>query len=268
MPGPRSEKLDQNNMTAVTLTTDLGAQDYYAGALKGAILREHPGILVVDITHSIPNHDIVRGAFVLRNAFPHFPAATIHLLNVHNFYASDRRMLALRFQEHFFLGPDNGIFSLVFDRQPEQAVVLEDTGAGLLSYQQTYANAIGRLAKGVPLEELGKPAGAIAERIHLRPVVSASQIRGTVIHVDKFENVVVNIDRALFEQVRKERDFALYFKRHEPITTLSRFYCDTPIGEVLCLFNSSGFLEISIHMGKAASMLGLEVDDAVRIDFL
>lgn len=255
-------------MTIVTLTTDLGIQDYYAGALKGAILRECPDVQVVDITHSIPSHDIVRGAFVLRNAYPHFPAGTIHLLNVHNFYAPDRQMLALRFQDHFFLGPDNGIFSLVFDRQPDQAVALEDAGRGLLSYQQTYAQAIGKLVGGVLLEELGQPVDAIAERIHLRSVVSANQIRGTVIHVDKFENVVVNVDRALFEQVRKERDFALYFKRHEPITTLSRQYSDVPMGEVLCLFNSAGYLEIAIHMGKAASMLGLEVDDAVRIDFI
>lgn len=255
-------------MTLVTLTTDLGEQDYYAGALKGAILREHPGVQLVDITHAIPSHDIVRGAFVLRNAFPHFPEGTIHLLHVHNFYAPDRQLLALRYQNHFFLGPDNGIFSLVFDRQPDQAFVLDDRDAGPLSYQQTCARVISQLAKGAQLEELGQPIPAIAERIHLRPVVSASQIRGTVTHVDKFENVIVNVDRALFEQVRKERDFALYFKRHEPITTLSRQYCDVPMGEVLCLFNSAGYLEISIYMGKAASMLGLEVDDAVRIDFL
>lgn len=255
-------------MNHVTLTTDLGEQDYYAGALKGAILRQCPEAQLVDITHVIPSHDIVRGAFTLKNAFPHFPEGTIHLVNVHNFYGENTRLLALHHRGHYFLGPDNGIFSLVFEEQPGQAVVLENEGEGLLSYQQVYAKAIAKIAAGVPLEELGQPLDRIAERILLRPVVGPGQIRGTVIQVDKFENVIVNIPRDLFEQVRKDRPFALYFKRHEPITGLSAAYSDVPLGEVLCLFNSAGYLEIAIHMGKAASLLGLAVDDAVRIDFL
>ena len=255
-------------MTLVTLTSDLGEQDYYAGALKGAILQQCPTAQLVDITHAIPSHDIVRGAFILKNAFPHFPKGSIHLVNVHNFYAPKRRFLVLQHEGHYFLGPDNGIFSLVLDRQPEQARVLPDEENGLLSYQQIFAQSIAHLVAGVPLEELGEPLNGISERIHLRPVVSASQIRGTVVHVDKFENVIVNITRELFDQVRKGRNFALYFKRHEPITELSVTYCDVPMGESLCLFNSAGYLEIAIHMGKAAGLLGLGVDDAVRIDFI
>ncbi len=255
-------------MTLVTLTTDLGEQDYYAGALKGAILQQCPGAQLVDITHAIPSHDMVRGAFILKNAYPHFPEGSIHLVNVHNFYAAERRLLAILHQGHYFLGPDNGIFSLVFDQQPKQARILPDDGTGLLSHQEVLARAIAHLAGGTPLEELGEPLDSISERIHLRPVVSASQIRGTVVHVDKFENVIVNITRELFEQVRKGRNFALYFKRHEPITELSAQYCEVPMGEVLCLFNSAGYLEIAIHMGKAAGLLGLAVDDAVRIDFI
>ena len=255
-------------MALVTLTTDLGEQDFYAGALKGAILRQSPLAQLVDITHRIPSHDIVRGAFILKNAFSHFPEGTIHLVNVHNFYDAAPRLLALKHQGHYFLGPDNGIFSLVFEQQPEMARALENEGEGLLSYQHAFARAIAHLAAGTPLEEIGEPLDAISERIHLRPVVSAAQIRGTVVHVDKFENVIVNISRDLFDKVRKDRSFALYFKRHEPITELSARYCDVPMGETLCLFNSSGYLEIAIHMGKAASLLGLGVDDAVRIDFL
>jgi len=254
-------------MTLVTLTTDLGEQDYYAGALKGAILAECPSAQLVDITHNIPSHDIVRGAFILKNAYPHFPKGTIHLANVNNFYEPERRLLLLQYQGHYFMGPDNGIFSLVFEQQPGQARILPEEGEGLLAYQRSFARAIAHLAGGVPLEEIGEPLDAISERIHLRPVVSASQIRGTVVHIDKFGNVIVNITRELFEQVRKDREFACYFKRHEPITQLSTHYWDVPMGEVLCLFNSAGYLEIAIHMGKAAPMLGLKLDDAVRIDF-
>jgi S-adenosyl-L-methionine hydrolase (adenosine-forming) len=254
-------------MPLITLTTDLGEQDYYAGALKGLLLRHCPEARLIDISHAIPSHDIVRGAFILKNAFAHFPEGTIHLVCVHHFYESGTRLLALRFRGHYFLGPDNGLFSLLFEAQPEAAIALENPGEGLLAGQETLARAIASLAAGEPFDSLGPPAGEIAERILLRPVVSAAQIRGTVIHIDKFENVVVNIDRELFDRVRQGRDFALFFKRHEPITRLSAHYGEAPMGEPLCLFNPAGYLEISIRLGKAASLLGLGLDDAVRIDF-
>ena len=105
------------------------------------------------------------------------------------------------------------------------------------------------------------------KRITLQPVTSKSQIRGSIIHIDNYENAIVNISRELFEQLSKKRTFSLYFKRYNPITQLSEQYYDVAIGDILCLFNSAGYLEIAVHMGKAATLLGLKIDDTVQIDF-
>jgi S-adenosyl-L-methionine hydrolase (adenosine-forming) len=100
----------------------------------------------------------------------------------------------------------------------------------------------------------------------LQPVISQNQIRGSVIHIDNYDNVILNITRDLFQKISKNRPFQLYFKRHDPITQLSNYYNDVPIGETLCLFNSD-YLEIAINMGKAAELLGLKIEDTVQINF-
>ncbi|MCB0641028.1 MAG: SAM-dependent chlorinase/fluorinase, partial [Phaeodactylibacter sp.] len=113
---------------------------------------------------------------------------------------------------------------------------------------------------GLPLEEM-------QQGLSLQPVTSTSTIRGTVIHVDRYDNVIVNVEKDLFYKIGNHRPFELYFKRHDPILQLSKYYHDVPVGEVLCLFNTSDLLEIAINMGKASTLLGLKVDDAIQIDF-
>ena len=107
----------------------------------------------------------------------------------------------------------------------------------------------------------------MVQRITLQPVIAPAQIRGAVIHIDNYDNVVMNVTRTLFEKVGRGRNFQLYFKRHDPITKLSENYNDVPIGDTLCIFNSD-YLEISINMGKAAEMLGLKIEDGIQIDFI
>ena len=115
--------------------------------------------------------------------------------------------------------------------------------------------------------EIGLPVMEVERRIALQPVISTAQIRGSVIYIDHYENVIVNVQEELFERVRNGRDFQLFFKRHDPIVCMSNHYHDVNIGETLCLFNEAGYLTIAINMGKAASLLGLKLDDMVQIDF-
>ncbi|MFM8373329.1 MAG: SAM hydroxide adenosyltransferase, partial [Bacteroidota bacterium] len=119
----------------------------------------------------------------------------------------------------------------------------------------------------LPFDELGSYPPPIIERISLQPVILSDRIRGTVIHIDHFDNVVVNIRRELFDEIVQGRPFSLYFKRNDPITALSGNYCDVAVGEQLCLFNTAGFLEIAINMGRAATLLGLKSDDTVEVVF-
>ncbi|MFQ5447682.1 MAG: S-adenosyl-l-methionine hydroxide adenosyltransferase family protein [Saprospiraceae bacterium] len=253
-------------MPVATLTTDFGLDDYYVAILKGAILCENPDLQLVDITHNVALYDIVQGAFVLKNSFAHFPVGTIHLVSINN-YSGNLAFITFQHEGHYFAGPDNGIFSLMFGELPTEVFRLAYDPADPFPLREVFTHAVTHLCAGKPFHEIGLPANEIERRIALQPVISPSQIRGSVIYVDHYENVVVNISKALFEKVRNGRNFALYFKRNDPITTLSRIYHEVPVGETLCLFNATGHLELAINMGKASSMLGLKLDDVVEVNF-
>lgn len=251
-----------------TLTSDFGTQDFYAGALKGALLRQCPEARLVDISHAIKPFDIVQAAFVVQHAYPEFPEGTVHLIGVNCVYDAQFRFVAARHKGHYFIAPDNGILTLLFEQLPEADVrELPLSENGHFPVKNAFAAAAAKLGAGQPLESLGSPAGPLLQRISLQPVLLPGRIRGTVIHIDNFENVVINIRRDVLEKAANKRTFSLYFKRNDPITLLGNNYCDVPVGEPLCLFNSAGFLEIAINMGRAASLLGLKVEDVVEVVF-
>jgi hypothetical protein len=255
-------------MQFTTLTTDFGTQDYYVGALKGALLRRSPSLYLVDISHDITPFDIVRAAFVLANVWQEFPEGTIHLIGVNCVYQPDYRFVAARHSRHYFIAPDNGVLSLLFP-QLDQASLrnLPANPSEHFAVKNLFAEAVAYLAEGNPFETIGEHAAPLLERISIQPVITPVQIRGTVIHIDNFENVVVNIRREVFENAANGRSFSLYFKRNDPITQLSGNYCDVAMGEQLCLFNAAGFLEIAVNMGRAATLLGLKVEDVIEVVF-
>jgi hypothetical protein len=255
-------------MQFVTLTTDFGTQDYYTGALKGAVLCKSPDARLVDITHEIKPFDIVQGAFVVANVWSEFPEGTIHLIGVNCVYQPEFRFVALRHGGHYFIAPDNGLLTILFPGAGQEN--LRSLPADVNTHfavKNVYAAAVEHLMQGLPFSDLGTFPPPIVERISLQPVILPDRIRGTVIHVDHFDNVVVNIRRDLFDEMVKGRPFSLYFKRNDPITELSGNYCDVAVGEQLCLFNTAGFLEIAINMGRAATLLGLKADDTVEVVF-
>ena len=255
-------------MQIVTLTTDFGSQDYYVPVLKGAILSRHRAVNIVDISHQIKHHDIVQAAFVLKNTWSAFPEGTIHVVSVNNLGGERGRFLAFKYEKHIFIGPDNGIFTLVFPKLlPLNIIEIPFAGLNFESVREALANTVGQLAANSALELLGNPAKDILQRITFQPVIAPSQIRGAVIYIDNYDHVVSNVTRDLFEKVGRGRPFQLYFKRHDPILNLSKHYNDVPIGETLCLFNSD-YLEVAINMGKAAELFGLKIEDTIQIDFI
>lgn len=254
-------------MPIVTLTTDFGTTDFYLGALKGAILSECPGVVVVDLAHQLQPFDIVRAAFVLRHSWREFPEGTIHVVSVNHFAEAPPHFIALQRDGHYFIGPDNGLFSLCFGELPAEIYQLEMPDDGSFSIKKVFAAAVTHIAEGRAFHEIGTPASAVAQRIHLQPVVYPGAIRGTVIFIDRYGNAMTNISAALFEGVRQERPFAVHFKRHEPLRRIRQFYTDVAAGEPLCLFNSAGLLEIAINMGNAAALFDLTLDETVEVEF-
>lgn len=255
-------------MQFITLTTDLGTRDFYVGALKGALLSRVPEARLVDISHDILPFDIVQAAFVVRNVWREFMPGTIHLLGVHCVYSPGYRFVAARQEGHYFLAPDNGVLTLIFDHlDPQDLRLLPAEGSRHFEVKEVFTQAVSHLSSGQPFEQLGQYPAPLLERISIQPVITPTRIRGTVVHVDNFDNVVLNIHREVFEKARNGRPFSLFFKRNDPLTQLSDNYCDVAIGEQLCLFNTAGLLEIAVNMGRAATLLNLKVEDIVEVVF-
>ena len=206
----------------------------------------------------------------MRNTWASFPDGTIHLISVNDFGSPEESFVAIRQSGHYFLGPDNGIFSLIFEESPSDIfqLPLPSSGDSPFPLKDIYAGAVRHICEYKPFNEIGNRLSSLEKRLSFQPVITHSRIQGTVIHVDNYENVVVNISKELFEKVGYARPFSIFFKRHDPIKKLSNRYHDVPIGETLCFFNSAGFLEISINMGKASSLLDLKLEDSVQIDFM
>jgi S-adenosylmethionine hydrolase len=257
-------------MAIITLTTDLGDKDIYQAALKGSILKILPTVNIVDVTHSVAAFNIQQAAFILKNSFYYFPEETVHLLGIDTVYSDDTRFLAIRYRNHYFVGADNGIFSLIFDDEPSELVeinIMQDLKFLHFPLADILVKASCALAEGKPLLRIGIPVQGIEKRGTLQPAVERNQIRGMVIYIDSFQNVITNITKDFFNRVQEGRRFVLYFKRNETITHLSWHYNEVPEGEKLCLFGISDHLEIAINKGHASGLLGLNLGDSVIIDF-
>lgn len=249
------------------MLSDFGWRDYHLAVLKGRILSAAPRLRLVDINHDIPSYDIVRAAYLLGNTYWAYPQGSIHLVSVHDFYQKRSRFLAIFTEGHYFIGPDNGLFSLLFAKTPEETYALSAVQKGRFPLAEIYGNAIAHILRDQPFYEIGRPVQQFTQRLQLQPVIGADYIRCTVIYLDAFGNVTLNVSRQLFEEVGQKRNFRLSFKRHESYHQLSRHFFDVPEGELLCRINSADYLELAIRMGRASTLLGLEMEDTVQLDF-
>ena len=257
-------------MAIITLTTDLGTKDFYQGALKGSILKILPSANIVDITHEVPSFNISYAAFVLKNAYPYFPKNTLHLIGIDSVFSENTKYIAVKHKDHYFVGADNGIFSLLFEELPEEIVelnIMQDLKYLHFPLVDIFVKAASHLAKGGKLKEIGIATDEIDQKMLLNPVIERDIIRGSVIYIDAFCNVITNITKDLFTKIQRNRDFTLYFRKSETITQLSWHYNEVAEGEKLCLFGISNHLEIAMNKGKASSLLGLHLGDIVRVEF-
>jgi len=257
--------LDKKNI--LTLTTDLGIRDYYTAILKGEALKTAPDISIIDITHQIMDYNLSRAAFIFKNAYYHFPENTIHFVAVNSDRTDCPQFLVFRHRNHYFIGPDNGFFSLVFDEDPDLIFPVHYDKADKSPLKKVLQTGL-KTRLEEKFSALGNPISKYQKKLAFHPVTGSALIRGSVIHIDNFDNVVVNIHHELFEYIRQGRNYEIYYKRWDPITSISEHYQDVPVGEVLARFNSSEYLEIAVNMGRASTLLGLETDDSIQIDFL
>jgi hypothetical protein len=248
-------------MPLLTLTSDIGNQDYLVGAVKAQLLKSNAEFRLVDISHNISPFNYPQAAYICRNAIRNFPAYTYHLILVNLFESRPEQLLLAFHNEQYYLCADNGLLTMILEERPEMAIgipldktVIKNT----LYIIEVMSGRINKLAGGESIKNLGVPDVEYVEKNPLKPMFSDKWIEGQIIFIDNFENVIVNITRSQFEEQRKGRHFKIVFKRDEVIESISESYADVPEGEKLAMFNSAGYLEIAINKGNAAGLFGLK----------
>lgn len=255
----------------IALLTDFGARDHYAGTMKGVALGICPEATLVDITHEVPAHDVLAGALELAASFRYFPSGTIFLVVVDPGVGSSRRGIAAEAGDYRFVAPDNGVLSAAFDEAaPRRVVELSERRYARATVSRTFegrdrfAPAAAWLAKGVDLAALGRPAGAIHRLDLPQPRASADAIDGEVLRVDRFGNLVSNIDRKTFDNFAAQGGVAISVGGRAVAKIVST-YGDAAAGELCALFGSSDHLEIAVNGASAAAELGAGRGAALQV---
>lgn len=255
----------------ITLTSDLGLTDFYLAAAKGAIMTAIPDSIIVDVSHENPKFDIMSAAFNLRNAYQYFPEGTIHIISVNAIEDEDTPHIVFEHKGHFFIGADNGIFSLIFDDTPEQTFQIGSVNKiqiPTFPLMNAFVYAAALLAKGNKPESMGRPNGGFRKMLMPSASIGENLLRGSVIYVDSYGNLITNISRKLFEEVGKGRSFQIDLRMNKHnVKKIKNTYNESSDGEPMALFNHLELLEISIAKGSATKLLGLKVTDSLRIEF-
>lgn len=282
-------------MSIITLTTDYGLKDHFVGALKGKILNENSAATIVDISHNIDPFNTVEASYIIGAAYMSFPKGTVHLIGVDAELNKENQHIAMQWNDHYFICADNGILSMLSQKVVPQKIVainIHDRLSEDATDLDVFVTVASHLSKGGLLNVIGKEITTIKQVTELQPVVAADKnsIKGYVIYIDHFGNVVTNITKKLFLEVAKGRPYEIPLlqkrnqKKSSPIKNIWAKYSDIanagkyPIknyeGDKLAIFNEAGFLEIAIFrsnplsVGSASSLMGLYYRDSITIEFI
>ncbi len=256
----------------VTLITDFGWDDAYAGAVKGAILSVNPDVTIIDITHGVPPHSILDAALCLRAVFSHFPPRTVHLVVVDPGVGGQRRGLLVTSEHHFFVGPDNGVFTFARE-ELENSACYELTAAHYFHREisptfharDVFGPVAGWLTKGIAPENFGEP---VNDPVRLRlpqPVLGRGRIDGHVIRIDRFGNLLTSIREIQVRQVFAEGTACCLVGEDASPVPMGRSYIDVDKGDVVALIGSSGFVEVAVNQGRAQAKYSARVGMRVAL---
>ena len=256
-------------MAIITLISDFGLKDHYVSSVKGVILNQMPTANIIDISHQIEKHNIQGAAFLLKETYARFPKKTVHVIGLLSEMKINGGYVAVEHDGHFFVSANNGIFSLLFDEPPSKVIEISTESNLNLSFpvRDIFATIACKLASGESIDSLGQPKSELLQMLPFRATTMGSNLRGAIVYIDSYDNVVTNIDRSLFDQVGKGAPFVIELARGNEISSISREYSDVPEGEILALFNASNNLEIAIRNGKLRSLLGLKLNDPITVRF-
>lgn len=256
-------------MNIVTITSDWKKGDYYMGALTGALYSLSSNLRVVEITNSIPSFDVLQEIFILKSTFFRFPKSTIHLLGVMSEPTYDSSMVILFSHGHYFIGVNDGRFSLLFDTPP--SICFEFLEWEKLSYSSF--SALDYFSRGVDIILNNKfesctKASALKNECKAQVVHDLDTIVGRVLYCDSFGNAITNIEQSLFDSTCNGREFTIFVQGpYLKIKKISVGYSASHPGEIIALFNSLGYLEVAVNQGNITSLENLNSSSEVRVKF-
>jgi S-adenosylmethionine hydrolase len=257
--------------SVITLLTDFGTRDHYVGSMKGVILGINPRCTLVDITHQVNPQDVREAAFILASAYSYFPDGTIHLCVVDPGVGSPRKPILMMAGNHFFVGPDNGLFTLVAWREKiKQVLMLTQPRYFLPSVSSTFhgrdifAPVAAYLSLGVRPQAFGSRTEDWVKLSVPQPRRSGERLLGEIMHTDTFGNLVTNVTEEGFSQFTRGSPFLIRVGRRT-IRRISKGYWEGNPSEPMALIGSGGFLEISIREGNAGKALRLKKGDKIQI---
>lgn len=260
----------------ITLTTDFGLEDEYVGVMKGVILTLAPTTSIIDLSHGIKPQNVVQAAHTIYNGSNYFPDNAVHVVVVDPGVGGSRRLILVGARRQLFLAPDNGVLSLLLNKREftfARAVTNEELFlkpvSGTFHGRDILAPVAAHLADGLPSEKVGPPLEC-SELTQLDLAASLSpdgrSIKGTVIQIDHFGNLITNIDRQTVQELGITNQSHLTVEiGHRVITGINVCYEESEPGGVLALFGSRDYLEIAINQGDAGKILGISIGEIVQL---
>ena len=260
-----------NSGPLITITSEYGSQSPYLPIIKGVLLSGNPELNLIDISHAISPFDIFSASYVTGKSFPAFPPGSIHMIFVDVNLPKYRRVLLAESDGHVLIASDNGIFSLMFRGREYSCYSIEVNKEELLNSfpeKKIFSRIAIELASGKKPGELGKPETNMLKREMFTPIVQNNHLKGTILYVDGYQNLITDISRKIFDVVASQhKSFEILYRRKTGITSISTHYEDVEGGELLALFNSEGLLEIAINGGNAKDLAGMKAGGQVIIEF-
>ncbi|MFE3866459.1 S-adenosyl-l-methionine hydroxide adenosyltransferase family protein [Flavobacterium sp. LS2P90] len=274
-------------MSIITLTTDYGLKDHFVGALKGKILSEYSEAAIIDISHDVDPFNTVEASYIIGASYASFPKGSVHLIGVDMEFNKENQHIVMQWNDHYFIAADNGILSMLSQKIVPQKIVtinIHDRLPSGATDLDVFVKVACHIAKGGLLNVIGKEIKNIKQVTDLQAVISddGNSLKGHVIYIDHFGNVITNISKKYFIEVAKGRPYEIVLKtkniktilpNYSAIASSDKYPIKSYEGEKLAIFNEAGYLEIAIFrsnpskVGSANSLLGLNYRDVVNIVF-
>ena len=266
-------------MVSVTLTTDWGTDGIYASAFKACVLRAVPGVQLIDVTHQIPPLDPFKAAHALKYTYHFFAPKTIHVISVGGDVGekntlNEREFICFEYNKQFFIGPNNGIWEMMFNEVPQDVYLLKKSNDQNQFFAfpelDVYMQAITAISLDKELQSIGEKVPCKLGRMVSLPVRHTDSIIGIIQYFDNYGNVITNISKEIFEECAKGREFRIMIgsqKTNYVTDYIAKDYSEGDSSKILALFSFNGFLEICIPDGMLSKHLSIAKQTNVLVQF-